>query len=172
MPSATRYVLTATARSSPSARLYSAVPRSSQCPSTVTTHVGYFFMMSALADTIARPASSRSELSSPKNAGLNGESRFRSSSERLPIASSLIAGTGIDSSTRSAGRGGGAGGPGVDVAAAGGGAVDATGAGFFFAQAPTNARTRIRTIVARRMPIKPGFQLDHDGGELLPSRVT
>src|SRR5437773_7940548 len=128
MPSATRYVLTATARSSPSARLYSAVPRSSQCPSIVTTHVGYFFMMSALPETITRPASSSSELSSPKKAGLNGESLFRTSSERLPIVSSLIAGTGTDYSTRCAGAAGAVGdGAGVDTA--GGGAGRGAGAG-------------------------------------------
>src|SRR5258705_2059426 len=147
MPSATRYVLTATARSSPSARLYSAVPRSSQCPSTVTTHVGYFFMMSALPDTIARPASSSSELSSPKNAGLNGESRFRSSSERLPMVSSLIAGTGTDSSTRcGVGAGDADDGDGAGVETAGGGDGCVTGAGFFLAHAPAKTNSNITTI--------------------------
>src|SRR5688572_31670086 len=91
MPSDSRYVLTATARRSPSARLYSAVPRSSQCPSTVIIHVGYFRITAALAVTTARPASSSSALSSGKNAGLNGESRLRSSSDRALMPSSAIA---------------------------------------------------------------------------------
>src|SRR5205814_9454318 len=41
-PRLTRYSFTAFARRAPSARLYSRVPRSSQCPSTVTRTCGYF----------------------------------------------------------------------------------------------------------------------------------
>src|SRR5688572_6900986 len=103
MPSETRNVFTAIARRSPSARLYSAVPRSSQCPSMVTTHFAFFFRISALAEIVSRPASSTSELSRVKKTGFRGELRFRSSSVRFASESSDTAGcagTGRASSTR------------------------------------------------------------------------
>src|SRR5688572_11310758 len=154
MPSDTRYVLTATARRSPSARLYSAVPRSSQCPSISTIHVGNFFNSSAFPATIARPWSSSSALSRPKNAGFNGELRFSSSSERLPIESSASgsAGTGSDSSIRSLGRGAG---PGAAVTAGGvatGGAGRATGA-CRRAQPATTSPINIRTTNVDRVTL-------------------
>src|SRR5688572_29749580 len=124
-PSDTRNVLTATARRSPRARLYSGVPRSSQCPSMVTTQLEYFFSTSAFSAAVARPASSSSALSTPKNTGFSGELRLRSSRVRLEIPSSAsgCCGTGSASSTRC---GGGAGG---GVVIAGGAATDGGGAG-------------------------------------------
>src|SRR4030095_4563856 len=113
-----RYALTALARRSPSARLYSAVPRSSQCPSTVIAHVEYFFSTSASAVATARPVSSSSALSSGKKIGFSGELRFKSSSDRLATESSPRRGaTGTESSTRwgGAGRGGSSAGASVTV---------------------------------------------------------
>src|SRR5262245_1619672 len=46
-PRLTRYSLTALARRDPSARLYSALPRESQCPSTLTCVLVHFFIQSA-----------------------------------------------------------------------------------------------------------------------------
>ena len=65
----------------PSARLYSAVPRSSQCPSIVITHDLYFFITSALPSRIFCASPEISELSKPKNTGLSGEFLLISSSE-------------------------------------------------------------------------------------------
>ena len=64
------------------------------------------------------------------------------------MVSSLIAGTGTDSSTR-CGVGAGDAGDGAGVETAGGGAGCATGAGFFFAHAPAKTNSTITTIVAR-----------------------
>ena len=68
-------------------------------------------MTSAFAVTTARPDVVEVRAVQWKNAGLSGESLFRSSSERFPIGSSASDGaTGCLSSTRSAGGGGGGGG--------------------------------------------------------------
>src|SRR5688572_16839237 len=142
MPSDNRYVLTATARRSPSARLYSAVPRSSQCPSTVIIHVGYLRITAAFAVTTARPASSSSALSSAKYAGLNGESRFRSSIDRALMPSSAIAtGSGGTGST-SVVEGGGAGSVAVAEGGPPGGAGCASGGGCRLAH-PAAAAVRL-----------------------------
>ena len=64
------------------------------------------------------------------------------------MVSSLIAGTGTDSSTRCAGAAGAVV-DGAGVETAGGGTGCVTGAGFFFAQAPAKTNSTITTIVAR-----------------------
>src|SRR3954454_6202568 len=87
MPSDTRYARAAAARRSPNARLYSAVPRSSQCPSMVTAQVPYRFNSAALASSARWPSGLKSLLSNSKNTGFNGEFRFRSSSDAEEIAS-------------------------------------------------------------------------------------
>src|SRR6188508_2033732 len=69
MPSETRYVLAERARRSPKAKLYSAVPRSSLCPSIVTAHVEYFLSTSALAIRTFCPSSSMASLSYLKKTG-------------------------------------------------------------------------------------------------------
>ena len=53
-PSETRYDWAVTARRSPSARLYSAVPRSSVCPSIVTVQLAYLRSNSAVSSSVAR----------------------------------------------------------------------------------------------------------------------
>src|SRR5262249_22569598 len=65
-PRLTRYSLTAVARREPSPRLYSALPRESQWPSTVTCVVVQRFIQSASRCRIERPASRISALSSSK----------------------------------------------------------------------------------------------------------
>ena len=100
--------MTASARRSPRAR--GAQPfRARHNDPRCDPHVEYFLSTAAFSFATARPASSSSALSRPKNTGLSGESRFRSSSERLRIESSASRGvTGAASSTRCGGGGGGA----------------------------------------------------------------
>src|SRR5581483_4269577 len=141
MPSDTRYVRAATARRSPRARLYSAVPRSSQCPSIVTVQVGYCLMTAALASSTARASAVRSLLSKSKNTGLSGELRLISSSDADEIASSATGsgGTTVGSATGSGGAGGRAA-DAAGAAAAGGGAGRATG-GFLPPHAAASTAT-------------------------------
>src|SRR5206468_9677003 len=108
MPSDTRYARAATERRSPNARLYSAVPRSSQCPSIVTAQVEYFFNVAALSSSARCASDDRSLLSKSKKTGLSGELRFRSSSDADEIASSRTGsgGTTVGSATGSGGAGG------------------------------------------------------------------
>ena len=120
------YSWAANARRSPSPRLYSGVPRSSQCPSMVTTQVGYRMSRSAFASAVLRPRSSSSELSSPKNTASSGDSRFNSSSVRLANSSS---GVSTGGTTGGGAGGGGTGrGAGARSSAAGGGGGDVSGA--------------------------------------------
>src|SRR5437762_1474645 len=140
------------ARRSPSARLYSGVPRSSQWPSIVTYQVEYFFSAEALALRTAWPSALTSLLSSSKNTGLRGELRLRSSSEADAMVSSLTGsgGTMMGSATGSGGAGGRtAGGATAAVVVDGGGAGRATGA-FLPPQAAATTATRIRTHSAAR----------------------
>src|SRR5438132_10109171 len=148
MPTDTRYVRAATARRSPKARLYSAVPRSSQCPSIVTVQLGYFFRTAASASSAAWPAALTSALSSSKNNGLSGELRFRSSSEADAMASSRAGsgGTTVGSATGCGGAGGRV--PGA-VVVVGGGCGRAMG-GFALWQASSVAVRTIRTKSAAR----------------------
>ena len=117
------------------------MPRSSQWPSIVTCHAEYFFITAALACSTTWPATLTSELSSSKNSGCNGESRFRSSSDFEPMVSSTGIG-GIGTGTGSdTGVGGGGGAGGAVIAAGGGGMGRATG-GAFFEHAPTTTESR------------------------------
>src|SRR5688572_5868513 len=142
MPSDTRYVRAATARRSPRARLYSAVPRSSQCPSIVIAHVGYFFRTAAFACSISRPASLTSALSKAKNTGCRGESRFKSSSDRPDTSSLANGGGGIGSRI---GAGGSAGRVAVlDEGGGVGGGGRATGGCAFLHPAAPISSTRHR----------------------------
>src|ERR671936_2117841 len=130
IPSETRYVRAAIARRSPSARLYSAVPRSSQWPSIVTVQVEYFFRIAASASSTPCSARSISALSNSKKAGLSGEFRFRSSSDALAIVSSRIGSGGTTGGSATGSRG--AGGRVVVVGGGGGGGVGrAAGGGFW-----------------------------------------
>src|SRR3954464_12116181 len=124
MPSDTRYVLAASALFSPSARLYSAVPRSSQCPSIVITHDGYFFRRAALVLKACCAVPSTSKLSRGKNTGWNGEFLLMMSRSPLTSGSSVIRGSGgigVVSGTGVGGAGGGAGVGGPDGGGGGGG---------------------------------------------------
>src|SRR5690349_6306968 len=119
------------ARRSPSARLYSAVPRSSACPSMVITQVEYFLMISALALSACCARLSTSELSKAKNTGWNGEFLLMSPMSRDEIGSSATGsgGTGRGSDTGVGGAGGRFA-SGVDEATGGGVGRAIGGAGF------------------------------------------
>src|SRR5262249_53590633 len=145
MPSDTRYARAATARRSPNARLYSAVPRSSQCPSIVIAHAPYFFSVAAFVSSAVLPSSVISLLSYSKNTGFSGELRFRSSSELDAMASSRSGSGGTSVGSRT-----GSGGPGTREAEAGGaedggggGGILATG-GFLAPQAAAVISTMTR----------------------------
>src|SRR5438067_5652193 len=131
MPSDTRYARAAMARRSPNARLYSAVPRSSQWPSIVMVQVPYFFSSPASWSSALCAAGLRSLLSSSKNTGWSGEFRFKSSSDADEIASSRT-GSGGTMAGSVTGSGGAGGRPGVEgaVVAGGGGVGRATGGVF------------------------------------------
>ena len=112
MPSEVKYVFTAVARRSPSARLYSAVPRSSQCPSTVTTQVGYFRRNVGVGRAPRRDQRHRGRRCRARRRRASTASHdSESSSDRLPTESSDngCGGTGSASSTRCGGRGRGSG---------------------------------------------------------------
>src|SRR5262249_47620152 len=130
MPSATRYARAAAARRSPRARLYSAVPRSSQWPSTVTAQLAYFLSKPAFSSRTLWLVGPRSLLSSSKNTGFSGELRLRSSSDADEIESS---GTGSGGTIVGSRTGSGGVGRGFDAGCvvAGGGIGRATGGGFF-----------------------------------------
>src|SRR4051812_31588527 len=135
IPSETRYARAAVARRSPNARLYSAVPVSSQCPSIVTAQLVYRFSSAALSSRAFWPSRLRSLLSSSKKTGFSGELRFKSSSEADEIASF---GTGSGGTTVGSGTGsGGVGGRfGVAVPVVGGGGIAGrTTGGVFFPHA-------------------------------------
>src|SRR3954470_20686217 len=145
MPRDTRYLRAASARRSPSARLYSAVPRSSECPSIVTIQVGYFFISSALLLSACWPAASMSSWSKAKKTGWNGEFLLRVSMSVDDSVSDVMgsAGTGTGSRTGSGGRGGRP--PPVEVTGGGGGIGRLTG-GFFL---PPHALTASSATIAR-----------------------
>src|SRR5262249_11738528 len=126
---------TVTARRSPNARLYSALPRSSQWPSIVTAQVGFCFIVPAFSCSTACACSVISELSYSKNTGLSGELLFRSSSEADRTLGSRTGsgGTVTGSRTGSGGSGGRVmvdGTPAAAPVGAGGGFTFATGGGF------------------------------------------
>src|SRR5262245_20845128 len=117
MPSDIKYARVFTARRSPNAKLYSAVPRSSQWPSIVTAQVAYFFSTLAFSFRTCCSALLSSSLSYSKNTGLSGEFLLMSSSDADAIASSRT------------GSGGTIVGTGTGVGGAGGGGVDDEGGG-------------------------------------------
>src|SRR5438128_10811756 len=145
MPTDTRYVRAATARRSPKARLYSAVPRSSQCPSIVKVQLEYFFRTAASASSTAWPAALTSALSNSKNNGLSGELRFRSSSEADAMASSRAGsgGTTVGSATGCGGAGGRV--PGAVDVVGGGGCGRAIGGFALWQATKSGGVSRIRT---------------------------
>src|SRR6266487_2131354 len=126
IPRDTRYARAVTARRSPNARLYSAVPRSSQCPSIVTAQFVYLFSSPAFSSSVFCATGLNSSLSYSKKTGLSGEFLFRSSSDADVIASSRTGsgGTTVGSFTGSGGDGGRA----AVVEVEGGGAGRRTGA--------------------------------------------
>src|SRR3954471_7678343 len=152
MPSETRYARAAIARRSPNARLYSAVPRSSQCPSIVTAQLVYRFSSEALSSSAFWFAALSSLLSSSKNTGFSGEFLFRSSSDADEIASSRTGsfGTAIGSETGTGGAGGRAG---VEGVAGGGGGIGRATGGVFLPHAAAPAQTTAHTITACRTVI-------------------
>src|SRR4029079_4172287 len=94
-------------------RLYSAVPRSSQWPSTETIQVGYCFIISAFLASTAWPSLLISALSNSKNTGARMPFLLISSSEPMSALDTDGSGgtaTGGASVTGSGG-GGGRGGP-------------------------------------------------------------
>src|SRR4029077_6185572 len=105
---------------SPSARLYSAVPRLSQCPSTVTLVVVHLRIQSESFCSAPRPSSVRSELSSAKNTSPSGFSAFSCSSD-FWLNRSCSLGEGAAGCAAVGGGVGGAGGAGVAAGGGGGG---------------------------------------------------
>src|SRR5438552_16993642 len=164
MPSDTRYVRAATARRSPNARLYSAVPRSSQWPSMVTVQLGYRFRTVAFSVNAVCAGVSSSALSRAKNAGLSGELRLRSSSEADEMESlgTGSGGTTVGSATGSGGAGGRV--AAADAVVTGGGAGRATG-GVFLPQPTAVSPTTRRIGAADRIVIvkTPSSYFDQSG---------
>src|SRR5881296_2571252 len=147
MPSAIRYARALTARRSPRARLYSAVPRSSQWPSIVTVQVPYFLSRVAFSFSVCCASGDSSSLSNSKNTGLSGEFLFRSSSEAVAIASSRTGSGGTIVGSEIGGGGDGGRGAGVVVPVAVG-AGRTTGGGFLWhATPPTSDATAITKTV-------------------------
>src|SRR3954470_19821007 len=131
----------ADARRSPSARLYSLVPRLSACPSTITFVVGHRFIHSMFFWSAVRAVSFSSVESRLKNASASGFSALSCSSVLLRNNSSSVGGAGC-------GAGGGGGGGGGVLGVAGGAGAAAGGGGgagaSFLAHAPT---VRAATII-------------------------
>src|SRR5580765_3027477 len=129
------------ARRPPSARLYSALARESQCPSTVTTALVHRFKKSAFFCRIGRPSSRIVDSSRSKKTSPSGRSEFSWATDFCAkICSSVsVAGAGAG-----AGGGGGGGGGGGAGAAAGGGAGN--GGGTFLAQPATASAVVSATI--------------------------
>src|SRR5262245_46124828 len=107
MPSAIRYARALTARRSPNARLYSAVPRSSQWPSIVTAQLPYFLSSEAFSFSVCWASVDSSSLSYSKKTGLSGEFLFRSSSDAAAMASSRTGSGGTEVGSATGGGGGG-----------------------------------------------------------------
>ena len=165
----TRYARAASARRSPSARLYSAVPRSSQCPSMVIVQVAYRLSTTAFSSSTDRAGGPISSLSSSKNTGLGRvavqvvERRRRNASSRTGSG-----GTMVGSFTGSGGAGTRV--PEAGVTGGGGGICRATGGCFLPQPAATIAtRPRMSTALGTAVRIimhsiagKPGY-LDQSG---------
>src|SRR5262245_50667513 len=108
MPSDTRYARAATARRSPNARLYSAVPRSSQWPSIVTVQVALRLSSAAFSSSVFCPSPDSSSLSYSKKTGFSGEFLLISSSDTDDTSSGRTGsgGTTVGSGTGCGGAGG------------------------------------------------------------------
>src|SRR5262249_45911283 len=125
---------------SPSARLYSFVPRESACPSTVTFVDAHLRIQSAFFCKLARAAALSSDLSNSKYTSSSGCELLSSANDiRAKISASVGVAGGVGSvglSVRGGGGGGGfvATGAGVLVGAGGGAA-----GGCFLPHAPTSA---------------------------------
>src|SRR5262245_30687633 len=151
-PRFVRYSFTALARREPRARLYSALPRESQCPSTLICVLVHFFIQSAFFCSRGFASSRISDLS---------RSKYTSSSSR--VSSSVVLRAKISSSVSArvggggTGAGGGGGGGGVTGAAGGGGGggAGAGGGTFLWQPAAATARTRLSpsTDASRRRVI-------------------
>src|SRR5687768_16750551 len=133
MPSDTRYWRTDSARRSPSARLYSAVPRSSQCPSIETIQVENCFSVSAFLVSAAWASLLISALSNAKNTGWRMPFLLISSSE--PMSALEMPGSGGTLTGGASAIGSGGVGGRVSVAVSGGGAVGRATGGFLPPQA-------------------------------------
>src|SRR5438093_7123665 len=151
IPRDTRYARAVTARRSPNARLYSAVPRSSQCPSMVTAQVGYFFSTAAFSSSVFCAAPESWLLSNSNITGFSSELRLRSSSDADAIVSSRTGsdGTMVGSLTGSGGDGG------RPVGEDGGGGIGrATGPGFLWQAATLISTTHKDKLIARRNRVR------------------
>src|SRR6266487_6780529 len=141
-PRFVRYSFTAFARRDPRARLYSALPRESQCPSTLTCVLVHFFIQSA--SFWSRPfASSRiSDLSRSKRTSSSGRSSLSCATDLRAKISSSVRGRGAGAGAGGGGAGGGGGVTGA-VGVGGGGGAGAAGGTFLWQPATTKARTRL-----------------------------
>src|SRR5215510_10766018 len=145
-PRDTRYVCVAFARRSPRARLYSAVPRSSQWPSIKTSSLGLAVSQAAFASRIFASPGRMSALSKSKWMGLSAASAW--------YWLGGAGGCGAGAATGGAGAGAGVGATGAGVGAGAGGAVatvgggaDATGTNGRFAHPLTTKTTA--TLVSK-----------------------
>src|SRR5580765_3276172 len=136
------------ARRSPSARLYSEVPRSSQCPSISTSWLGLALRYAAVASSTAASAGRMSDLSKAKWIGLSA-SLARYSLGGAGGAGAVVGGT-TGAGATGAGAGAGVAGVGGATAAggAGGGAVAAVIAGRLGQPASSRVSAMIGSTVA------------------------
>src|SRR6266849_6515992 len=111
--------MAALARRSPRARLYSLVPRSSQCPSISASWSGWALSHAALASSV---------LASPERIADESKAKYTGLRASLSLYSSAGAGAGgAGAGAAASGAGAGAGGAGATGAGAAGGGAAATG---------------------------------------------
>src|SRR6516162_1333627 len=127
-PRLTKYSLTALARRAPSARLYSALPRESQCPSIVEAVLPHFLSQSASRCSGGLASSRSSALSRSKYTSWSGRSAFNCSSDFCAKICSSVSALGRGAGAGAGGGDGGGGGAGVT--AGGGGGAGAGGETF------------------------------------------
>src|SRR2546428_3921809 len=133
--------MVARARRSPSARLYSFVPRSSQCPSMSTRSLPRVFSQAALASRVLASWGRMSDLSKSKYTSF----RFAFSSN----CAGLAAGAGVgDGAAVGGGVGGGGGVPG---GGGGGGGGARGGTGRFRRPVSTHGVGRMRELSRARL---------------------
>src|SRR6266568_4478835 len=135
--------MVARARRSPSARLYSFVPRSSQCPSMSTRSLPRVFSQAALASRVLASWGRMSDLSKSKYTSF----RFAFSSNCAGLAAGAGVGDGVTA-------GGGVGvGVGVAVGPVGGGAAAPVVMGRFGHPVSNNAMASIRTMAGADLAV-------------------